>query len=128
MTERDFAERIASHLDDGLNSLRAGTLYRLRLARGAALARLDHEKPVPGLVGGTLSGSGPDRVLNRRVLIPLSALILGLSVLLFWQDQQAPRQLDYAELDAQVLTDELPVTAYLDPGFEVWLYHHTSAD
>jgi hypothetical protein len=129
MTERDFAERIASHLDDGLNSLRPGTLYRLRLAREAALARLDHEKPVPGSVGGT-RGTGPDRVLSRRVLIPLFALILGLSVLLFRQDQdqQAPRQPDYAELDAQVLTDELPVTAYLDPGFEVWLYHHTSAD
>ena len=123
MNERDFAERIASRLDHGLNSLRPGTLYRLRLAREAALASLDHEKPVSRSVG-----SGPDRVLNRRVLIPLSALILGLSVLLFWQDQQAPRQLDYAELDAQVLTDELPVTAYLDPGFEVWLYHHTSAD
>jgi hypothetical protein len=128
MNERDFAERIANRLDDGLNSLRPGTLYGLRLAREAALARLDHEKPVPGLVGGTPWGSGPDRVLNRRVLISLSALILGLSVLLFWQDQQAPRQLDYAELDAQVLTDDLPVTAYLDTGFEVWLYHHTSAD
>lgn len=123
MNERDFAERIARHLDDGLNSLRPGTLYRLRLAREAALARLDHEKPVSVSMGG-----GPDRVLNRRVLISLSALILGLSVLLFWQDQQAPRQLDYAELDAQVLTDDLPVTAYLDTGFEVWLYHHTSAD
>ena len=123
MNERDFAERIASRLDDGLNSLRPGTLYRLRLAREAALARLDHEK----LVSGS-AGSGPDRVLNRRVLIPLSALILGLSVLLFWQDQQAPRQLDYSELDAQVLTDDLPVMAYLDTGFEVWLYHHTSAD
>ena len=118
MNERDFAQRIASHLDQGLNGLRPGTLYRLRLAREAALARVDHEKPV----------SGSDRVLNRRVLIPLSVLILGLSVLLFWQDQQAPRQPDYAELDAQVLTDELPVTAYLDPGFEIWLYHHTSAD
>ena len=22
--------------------------------------------------------------------------------------------------------DELPMTAYLDTGFEIWLYHHTS--
>ena len=128
MNERDFAERIASQLDQGLNGLRPGTLYRLRLAREAALARLDHEKPVSGSVGGTLRGTDPERVLNRRVLIPLSALILALSILLFWQDQQAPRQPDYADLDAQVLSDELPVTAYLDQGFEVWLYHHTSAN
>jgi hypothetical protein len=121
--ERDFAERLARQLDQGLDNLRPGTLYRLRLAREAAIARLEHDKPV-----STSAGRGPERVLNRRVLVPLFALILGLSVLLFWQDQQTPRQPDYAELDAQVLTDELPVTAYLDKGFEVWLYHHTSAD
>jgi hypothetical protein len=124
MNERDqtdFAQRIAKQLDQGLDSLRPGTLYRLRLAREAAIARLEHDQPAS-------TSRGPGRVLSRRVLVPLVALILGLSVLLFWQDQQAPRQPDYAELDAQVLTDELPVTAYLDKGFEVWLYHHTSAD
>jgi hypothetical protein len=26
-----------------------------------------------------------------------------------------------------VLTDDLPVVAYLDPGFEIWLYHHSPA-
>jgi hypothetical protein len=42
-----------------------------------------------------------------------------------WQQQPSP-QADYAELDAQVLSDELPVTAYLDTGFEVWLHHHAA--
>jgi hypothetical protein len=32
-----------------------------------------------------------------------------------------------AEVDADVLAEELPVTAYLDQGFEVWLYHATAA-
>jgi hypothetical protein len=52
-------------------------------------------------------------------------LILGLSVIVVWQRQPAP-QPDYTELDTQVLTDELPVTAYLDTGFEVWMYHHAT--
>ncbi|HMK21559.1 MAG TPA: DUF3619 family protein [Terriglobales bacterium] len=118
MNERDFAERIARRLDEGLDSLPAGVLYRLRLARDAALSRvhLGHLEPRP---------TGSARLLNRRVLVPLFALILGLSILVLWQQQPAP-QPDYAEIDAQVLSDELPVTAYLDTGFEVWLYHHTA--
>ena len=124
MNEQDFAKRIVNQLDQGLNDLPSGTLYRLRLAREATLARAELEQPAPGLVGGMLSG-GSARLLNRRILVPLFGMILGLSILLFWQ-QQTSRQPDYAELDAQVLTDELPVTAYLDTGFEVWLYHHTS--
>ncbi len=118
MNEQDFAENIARRLDEGLDSLPPGILYRLRLARDAALSRAHLEE-------SELPPAGPSRLLNRRVLIPLFALILGLSVLLVWQEQPSP-QPDYAELDAQVLSDELPVTAYLDTGFEVWLYHHTA--
>jgi hypothetical protein len=52
--------------------------------------------------------------------------------LLYWQQQQAQQvapvgSSDFADVDAEVLTDELPVVAYLDPGFEIWLYHHTPA-
>jgi hypothetical protein len=118
MNEQDFAENIARRLDESLDRLPPGTLYRLRLARDAALSRTH--------LGETeLSPAGSSRFLNRHVLVPLFALILGLSVLFVWQQQPSP-QPDYAELDAQVLSDELPVTAYLDTGFEVWLYHHTT--
>ena len=118
MNEQDFAENIARRLDESLDRLPQGTLYRLRLARDAALSRAH-------LGESELSPTAPSRFLNRRVLVPLVALILGLSVLLVWQQQPSP-QPDYSELDAQVLSDELPVTAYLDTGFEVWLYHHTT--
>jgi uncharacterized protein HemX len=129
MNEQDLAKRIVNRLDEGLTDLSSGTLYRLRVAREAALSRANAEQPGSGLAGGAWSGSGSAPLLNRRILVPLFGLILGLSVLLFWQQQsqqQISRQADYAELDAQVLTDELPVTAYLDTGFEVWLYHHTT--
>src|SRR5258705_9816757 len=108
MNEQNFAEKVARRLDDGLDGLPAGTLYRLRLARDAALSRahLGQSEPSP---------AASSRFINRRVLVPLFALILGLSVVLVWQQQPSP-QLDTAELDAQVLSDELPVTAYLDTG------------
>lgn len=118
MNEQDFAENIARRLDEGLDRLPPGTLYRLRLARDAALSRAH-------LGESELSPVRRARFLNRRVLVPLFALVLGLSILLVWQ-QQTSRQPDYAEIDAQVLSDELPVTAYLDTGFEVWMYHHTT--
>ncbi len=117
MNEQDFAENIARNLDEGLDGLQPSTLYRLRLARDAALSRAHLGESEPRLAGSA-------RLLNRRVLVPLLALILGLSVMVLWQ-QPSP-QPDYAEIDAQVLSDELPVTAYLDTGFEVWLYHHTA--
>jgi hypothetical protein len=127
MNEQDLAKRIVLRLDEGLSGLSPGTLHRLRLARAAALSRASAGQAGSGLTGGAWSGSGSALLLNRRVLVPLFGLILGLSVLLFWQSQeQVSRQADYAELDAQVLADELPVTAYLDTGFEIWLYHHST--
>lgn len=125
MNERDFAERIVRKLDQGLDDLPPGTLYRLRLARGTALSRAHAQEPATQEQGGwLLSGGASARLFNRRVLVPLFGLILGLSAILFWQESS--RQPDYAELDAQVLSDELPVTAYLDTGFEIWLYHQTT--
>ena len=121
MNQEEFAERIARYLDSGLDELPAGTLYRLRLAREKALSQVrDQDTPVAGsAAGGTL--------LSRRLLVPVFAVILLLSGLVVWQEHtvQSTRT-DLAELDAQVLSDELPVTAYLDQGFEVWLHHHTT--
>jgi hypothetical protein len=125
MNERDLAERIVAKLDEGLDDLPTGTLYSLRLAREAALSRAYTQERPFLTASGMRSGVGSARLLNRRVLVPLFGLILGLSAILLWQ-QQPSRQADFAELDAQVLSDELPVTAYLDTGFEVWLYHHTT--
>ena len=124
MNERDFAERIVAKLDEGLDDLPTGTLYRLRLAREAALSRAHTQEPAFH-ASEVRSGVGSARLLNPRVLVPLFGLILALSAILLWQ-QQPVRPGDYAELDAQVLSDELPVTAYLDTGFEIWLYHHTT--
>ena len=122
MNEQDLGERIASYLDQGLDDLPPGTLYRLRLAREKALSQVrDGDMPETTPAMGV-------PLLSRRLLVPLFALILTLSGLVIWQQQtiQNTSKTDVAELDAQVLSDELPVTAYLDQGFEVWLYHHTT--
>ena len=119
MNERELAESVVRQLDEGLESLPAGTLYRLRLARDAALSRAHLG------VSASWGPPGAPRLFGRRLLIPVFGLMLALSLLVVWH-QQSPPQGDYAELDAQVLSDELPVTAYLDTGFEVWLHHHAA--
>jgi Protein of unknown function (DUF3619) len=124
VNDDNLARNIATKLDQGLEDLSAGTLYRLRLAREAAIARLHANGSLPGI--GALPGTAAaPTLLNRRVLVPVMALILGLSGL-FLLEQQTPQKVDVAELDAQVLSDELPVTAYLDQGFETWLNHQST--
>ena len=63
-----------------------------------------------------------------------AALLCGVGAaefgVLYWQQAQRfqqPSYADSADVDTQLLTDELPVTAYLDRGFEIWLYHETPA-
>jgi len=119
MNERELAESVVRKLDEGLESLPAGTLYRLRLARDAALSRAHLG------TAASLGSLDAPRLLGRRLLIPVFGLMLALSLLVVWH-QQSATQPDYAEIDAQVLSDELPVTAYLDSGFEVWLHHHAA--
>ncbi len=118
MNNDNLARSIATKLDQSLEDLSPGTVYRLRLAREAALARLHADGPSSGSVAAPT-------LLNRRILVPVMALILGLSGL-FLLEQQTPQKVDVAELDAQVLSDELPVTAYLDQGFETWLNHQST--
>ncbi len=123
MNQHNLPEQIAKYLDEGLDDLAPGTLYRLRLAREKALSQLrDGDMPETAPVA-----SAP--LLSRRLLVPVFALILTLSGLVIWQQQgiqNNAKTTELAELDAQVLSDEIPVTAYLDQGFEVWLNHHTT--
>ena len=56
---------------------------------------------------------------SLRVLLPTLLLVAGLVAIYNWQQDQ--RAADLEELDAQLLTDDLPIDAYLDRGFEAWL-------
>jgi hypothetical protein len=121
MNETDLGPRVASHLDQGVEQLPAAVLYRLRAAREAALAHA--REPALTHVGLDTLAGGPGA---RRIALPLAALGLVLLMMFYWQSlQQTSHNGDVADLDADVLTDDLPVRAYLDQGFEVWLYHQT---
>ena len=131
MTSQDdkFAKKLTSYLDDDAAKLKAGTAYRLQLARAKALARLAEPqratapRMAPALAGaghGTCtSGGGSGFRMNTKYV----AGVLLIVVLYFGYHQwQAYQQLtDLEETDAALLSSELPIDAYLDRGFQNWL-------
>ena len=54
---------------------------------------------------------------NLRNLLAAGLLVLGMVGVTYWQVQSN----DIAEIDASLLSGELPIDAYLDSGFEAWL-------
>jgi hypothetical protein len=131
MNEIKFANKIRQALNEGARldgPAGAAVAERLRAARERALA-LKKPGRAPafawvrmasggGLVGGfgAFGGMGG---FSLRVLLPTLLLIAGLFAIYNWQQEQ--RAADIEELDAQLLTDDLPIDAYLDRGFEAWL-------
>ncbi|MND08302.1 hypothetical protein D3C83_308320 [compost metagenome] len=52
-------------------------------------------------------------------MLPLATLVLALATVQYWQQDRRIAEIE--EIDAQLLTDDLPIDAYLDRGFENWL-------
>ncbi|CAG4888833.1 DUF3619 family protein [Paraburkholderia saeva] len=136
--ELEFARQLRRALDENTAALPPATVDRLAAARQAALAR---KKPEPAVVpafapafAGAAAGMGvgaaspelntaskPRRFALRRFALawPLAALVVSLVAIAYWEDQQ--RTAELADIDAAMLSDDLPLTAYLDHGFNAYL-------
>ena len=57
--------------------------------------------------------------LRAAVAAPLLAMVVGLVGV--YQHEREQRVAELAELDAAVLSDDLPLTAYIDHGFNAYL-------
>ena len=66
-------------------------------------------------VVGRLSGN-PASV---SIALAGAALILALVGIQYWQQQPSVEEIE--EIDAAILTGDLPVSAYLDKSFDTWL-------
>ena len=122
--EDDFAKKITLYLDAANRELKSGTLYRLQQARGAALAHAQATRVAPELA---YAGNGAGvSVAGSRPFYAQLRFWLGVALIAFagfgWQQWQAYQAVkDAEEVDAQLLTSDLPIDAYLDRGFQVWL-------
>lgn len=118
----ELARRIVKHLDAGADQLDAATRERLLGAREHALGRYrERSAPVFGLAwaGQAIARVSAHRFYSVRYLLAVTALVLGLAGLAIWIPFGPNNEL--AEIDAGLLTDELPINAYLDKGFDSWL-------
>jgi len=119
MNEQLFGNKVRQILNQGLR-IGSSAAERLRAARGQALAR-QRPEPAPALVwaDNVVGSFGGWSGLSLRVLLPLAILATGVGGIYSWQQNQ--RAAEVEEIDAQLLTDDLPIDAYLDRGFQNWL-------
>ena len=122
MNQQDeLARRIVKVLDEGAKEMDAAQLERLSGARKLALARYRAE-PLAAWApawAGVVSRLTEHRVLGVRYLIPMAALLVGLASVIYVHSNGTST--DIADIDAGLLTDELPINAYMDQGFDSWL-------
>ena len=124
-----FAKKITTYLDHGLPDIKAGTAYKLQLARTEALARLaDPARATEAHVAVAGAGNGNSAMSRGRGTGSRGWLWLGIALIVAagfgYQQWQAYQQLtDIEETDAAILSSELPIDAYLDRGFQNWLKH-----
>ncbi len=122
-----FALKIAARLSDGCDELPRDISERLRFARTQAVAK---RKIVANHNVALALGGGPAATLGTReqhvswwnrigVVLPLLALVLGLIAIHSTQNDRIAQEM--AQLDAALLTDDLPLAAYADPGFSQFL-------
>ncbi|AET89621.1 hypothetical protein BYI23_A017830 [Burkholderia sp. YI23] len=136
--------KVVRALDENTSNMPAAAADRLREARRAAIARKKPEKAAVAMsapaftpafagagadMGSTLTtgdtgdGHRPKGWLARLgglgLAWPLAALVIGLAGIAYWEDQE--RRAELADIDAAMMSDSLPIDAYLDHGFNAYL-------
>ena len=120
-----FARRVTARLSEAEADLDYDITERLRAAREQALARRK-VVPTPAIARHPEQESAAAAPSGKRnwwravvSAVPLSAMVAGLT---FFNGVQADEgATEMAEYDATLLADELPPTAYTDPGFTQYL-------
>jgi hypothetical protein len=117
MNEKEFASKIKPWLDRSAAGLGEMQATKLKSARLRALDAFREPVRVFGLVTVPASTAQTIQysVVQRNLLwVPVAILV---AFLVF----QSARETDLGELDAQLLTQELPPDAFLDQDFRAWL-------
>lgn len=123
----NFAYKVRHALNENLDNLPASTTEKLASARKMAVSLKKKESgqrvfaPRRLLAGaiGSFFNEPLSWLARMGLAVPLVVLALGLTSI--YQFEQQRRVKDLAEIDAAVLADELPLSAYLDHGFNAFL-------
>ncbi len=123
-----FGRHVAARLTLGTAELPYDISERLRAARAQAMGRrkLVSAQAAPAVVsngGGTATLGFPDEGVSwwNRIASALPLLVLAAGLVTIHVVQNERRASEVAEVDAAILTDDLPPAAYADPGFTQYL-------
>lgn len=123
--QEQFGRAVGRRLSAGTAELPYHVTERLRAARMQALAARKAEATAPHVV---VNGHAAALALGKRgsgwwqqigSVLPLVVLVGGLVVINSVLNER--RASEVAEVDAALLTDALPPSAYADPGFAQFL-------
>ena len=122
MNDREFGNKIKQDLNFGMGRLEARVTERLKLARERALEVLPSQA-VPTSAYAFADHLGQTQHTHHfstRKWLPLTMLVLALIGAVYWQQQVSNRDDD---IDAALLSSDLPLNAYIDHDFHSWLDH-----
>jgi hypothetical protein len=125
--EDRFARSVIAHLSGAVDNLPHDITERLKVARVQALGK---RKVLNMQTAADVSISAGVVALHPRThhrnfwnwigsILPLAVLVIGLITISMVQDDV--RASEIAQVDAELLTDVLPPSAYTDPGFAAFL-------
>jgi hypothetical protein len=118
MNEKNFVEKIRPWLDKSAAGMGEIQATRLKSARLRALDAYREPVRVLGLVtvsAGTLQALKYTVFQQGLLWLPIAVLLATLAA------KVLSPEIDIGELDAQLLTGELPLDAFLDKDFDEWL-------
>lgn len=119
--EADFAKKITRTLNWGLSRIDDDKLTRIRAGRQKAMAAYREPVSIMGLV--TVSGQTLDMsnwIKKPLFWLPILAIVAAVGAYTFTSADDI-YDLTGGELDAQLLTGELPINAFLDKDFGSWV-------
>lgn len=119
MNEDDFAKQLAAKLDEGLQEIPPEVLRGLAVARAAACEHVRIKKY--GHAGYTMQGGNLVGWIRKHRLGTMGVLFVVLFAVgvVMWQSSISVPT-DTADVDAALLTGDLPVNAYLDNHLNKW--------
>jgi hypothetical protein len=118
MNEKDFAARLKPYLDRAAGQLGEMQATKLKAARLRALDAYREPVRLYGLIptaAGTAHAIHYGIVQRALLWLPVAALLATLAI------QSMNDVEDVGDIDAQLLTQELPPDAFLDQDFRSWL-------
>ena len=124
MNQQDeLGARIGRLLAESTESVTPEQRERLAAARRQALARQQSAAVVAPAMepawAGAFSRFTEQNLLGVRYLVPVAALVFGLFGVVYMHTGTVPSEI--AEVDVGLLTDELPINAFLDQNLDSWL-------